>query len=167
MNPAKETLRREMRTRLRAMTPATHAEASLVICELAAKLPAFVQSRCIALFAPLSSEPDIHPLVEEAWARNKRVALPLMVRQGATPVLDWHEVTTWDDVVVSGTFGLGEPDPLRCPRVPIPQLDCVFVPGIGLFFSLQKVSRLYREPHDQPLPTILTEDGLFSCSGGL
>ncbi len=191
MSP-KQTLRREIRTRLRALTPATHAEASLVICELAANLPAFSQSRCVALFAPLPSEPDIHPLIEEAWAEGKRVVLPLMIKQGPTPVLDWHEVTSWDDVIVPGPFGLREPEPLRCPRVPIAELDCVFVPGIafdsqghrlgrgggfydtflaqapatlpaiGLFFSAQKVPSVPREPHDQSLRTILTEDGL-SC----
>jgi len=187
---AKEKLRREMRARLRGMGPAVHAEASLVICRVAANLPAFIKSRCVALFAPLPSEPDIHPLIEEAWAQGKRVVLPLMIRRGSTPELDWHEVTTWDDVVVPGPFGLREPDPLRCPRVPLAELDCVFVPGvafdpegfrlgrgggfydsflsqmpptlpcIGLMFSLQKVPLVPREPHDQALRSVITEDGL-------
>src|SRR5260370_34064616 len=108
---AKEKLRREMRARLREMSPALHAEASLVICQIAANLPAFLQSRCVALFAPLASEPDIHPLIEEAWAQGKRVVLPLMIKHDSTPELDWHEVTSWDDVVVPGPFGLREPDP--------------------------------------------------------
>ena len=190
----KETLRAEIRTRLRAITPATHAEASLVICQLAANLPVFQQSKCAALFAPLPSEPDIHPLVEEAWARKKRVVLPLMIKHGTTPELDWHEIKTWDDVIVPGPFGLREPEPLRCPRVNIAELDCVFVPGIafdhhghrlgrgggyydtflaqapatlpaiGLFFSAQKVPSVPREPHDQSLRTILTENGFISLN---
>ncbi len=190
--PVKENLRRELRTRLRGMNPATHAEASLVICQVAANLPAFLQSRSVALFAPLPSEPDIHPLIEEAWAQGKRVALPLMIKHGTVPKLDWHEVTSWEEVVVPGPFGLREPDPLRCPRVPSTELECVFVPGlavdedgfrlgrgggfydrflaqvpatlpcIGLMFSLQKVSRLPREPHDQKLRSLVTEDGLVS-----
>jgi 5-formyltetrahydrofolate cyclo-ligase len=131
---AKEKLRREMRARLRGMSPALHAEASLVICQMAANLPAFLKSRCVALFAPLPSEPDIHPLIEEAWAQGKRVVLPLMIKQDAKPELDWHEVTNWDDVVVPGQLGpmgLREPDPLRCPRVAPAELDCVFVPGVA------------------------------------
>src|SRR5450755_565423 len=102
--PAKEKLRREMRTHLRGMNPALHAEASLVICQIAANLPAFLKSRCVALFAPLPTEPDIHPLIEEAWAQGKRVVLPLMMH-GSEPELDWHEVTSWDDVVVPSPFG--------------------------------------------------------------
>jgi 5-formyltetrahydrofolate cyclo-ligase len=191
-HPAKEKLRREMRARLRAMSPALHAEASLVICQMAANLPAFLKSRCVALFAPLPSEPDVHPLIEEAWAQGKRVVLPLMIKRGATPELDWREIASWDDVVVPGPFGLREPDPLRCPRVPLAELDCAFIPGlafddegfrlgrgggfydsflsrtpptlscIGLMFSLQKVLAVPREPHDQALRSVITEDGLVS-----
>ena len=191
MNSPKADLRREISARLRAMTTAHHAEASLVICQLAVNLPAFLQSKCVALFAPLASEPDIHPLVEEAWAQHKRVLLPLMIQHGTAPKLDWHEVTSWDDVIVPGPFGLREPEPLRCPRVSTAEIDCVFVPGIafdsdghrlgrgggfydsflsqapascasiGLFFAAQKVHRVPREPHDQKLTSIITEDGLL------
>jgi 5-formyltetrahydrofolate cyclo-ligase len=188
---AKEKLRREMRTNLRGMSPALHAEASLVICQIAANLPAFLKSRCVGLFAPLPSEPDIHPLIEEAWAQGKRVALPLMIKHGSIPELDWHEIANWDDVVVPGPYGLREPDPLRCRRIPLAELDCVFVPGVafdsdgfrlgrgggfydsflsqtpptlpclGLMFSLQKVPLVPREPHDQALRSVITEDGLI------
>jgi 5-formyltetrahydrofolate cyclo-ligase len=189
---AKEKLRREMRARLRGMNPALRAEASLVICQIAANQPAFLKSRCVALFAPLPSEPDVHPLIEEAWAQGKRVVLPLMIKHGSVPELDWHEFTSWEDVVVPGPFGLREPDPLGCRRVPIAELDCVFVPGvafddkgfrlgrgggfydsflsrapktlpcIGLMFDLQKVAAVPREPHDQALKAYITENGKHS-----
>jgi 5-formyltetrahydrofolate cyclo-ligase len=189
---AKEKLRREMRARLRGMSPDLRAETSLVICQMAANLPAFLKSRCVALFAPLPSEPDIHPLIEEAWAQGKRVVLPLMIKRGSVPELDWHEVASWDEVVVPGSFGLREPAPLRCPRVPLAKLDCAFIPGlafdhegfrlgrgggfydsflslaspalpcIGLMFSLQKVPAVPREPHDQALRSVITEDGVVS-----
>jgi 5-formyltetrahydrofolate cyclo-ligase len=192
---AKEKLRRDMRARLRGISPALHAEASLVICQVAANRAAFLTSLCVALFAPLPSEPDIHPLIEEAWAQGKRVVLPLMIQRGAAPELDWHEIASWDDVVGPGQLGppgLREPDPLRCRRVPPAELDCVFVPGvafdaegfrlgrgggfydrflsltppalprIGLMFSLQKVPRVPCEPHDQPLRSVITEDGVTS-----
>jgi 5-formyltetrahydrofolate cyclo-ligase len=187
---AKEAMRREMRARLREMSPALRAEASLVICQAVANQPVFAKSRCVALFAPLPSEPDVHPLIEEAWAQGKRVVLPLMIKHGTVPELDWHEMTSWDEVVVPGPFGLREPDPLRCPRVKVTELDCVFVPGIafdqaayrlgrgggfydsflgvamatlpsiGLFFSAQKVECVPREGHDQRLQSVITEDGV-------
>jgi 5-formyltetrahydrofolate cyclo-ligase len=189
---AKEKLRREMRAKLREMTPAFRAEASLVISQIAANLPAFTASRCVALFAPLPTEPDIHPLIEEAWAQGKRVVLPLMIKQGNKPELDWHEVANWNEVVVPGPLGVREPDPLRCRRVPMTDLDCVFVPGmafdhegvrlgrgggfydsflglapeklhsVGLFFSGQKIPFVPREAHDQALRSVITEDGFQS-----
>ena len=189
---AKAALRREMRERLRAMSPALRAEASLVICQMAASLPAFTGARCVALFAPLPSEPDVHPLIEEAWAHGKRVVLPLTIKHGAVAELDWHEVTSWDDVVVPGPFGVREPDPLRCTRVKATEVNCAFVPGvafdaegyrlgrgggfydsflsrvpatlprIGLFFSTQKVESVPRENHDQRLQSMITEDELIS-----
>jgi len=192
MSPTKEELRREMRERLRNMDPARRAEASLLICQTAAHLSTFAGSHCVALFAPLPSEPDIQPLVEEAWAQGKRVVMPLMIRRQPKPELDWHEVTGWDDVVLPGPHGLREPDPLRCPRVPLAQIDCAFIPGlafdeagvrlgrgggfydafldaapvtlprIGLMFSCQRVALVPREPHDQALPCVVTEDGLLS-----
>jgi 5-formyltetrahydrofolate cyclo-ligase len=190
--PDKDELRREMRRRLRALDPARRAEASLVIGEEAAALPAFREAKTVALFAPLPTEPDIHPLIEEAWAQKKRVVLPRMFREGDVPHLQWHAVTTWDEVIEPGPFGLREPDHLRCPRVEIAELDCVFVPGLafdqtglrlgrgggyydsflahapkqlsrfGLFFACQRVEKLPREPHDQALPAIVTEDGVVT-----
>lgn len=182
-----------MRQFLRDMAPALRAEASLTICELAAQLPAFRTGVCIGLFSPLASEPDIRPLIEEAWAEKKEVVLPLM-KEGPSPCLEWHSVTSWEEVVEPGPFGLREPDPARCPRIDQAQLDCLFVPGMafnpngvrlgrgggfydrfleqvparlarfGLMFAGQCVDDLPCEPHDQALPAIVTEDGVRSFS---
>ncbi len=84
-----------MREGLRKMEPAQRAEASLVICQTAAHQAVFVKARCVALFAPLPSEPDVRLLIEEAWAEGKRVVLPLMIKHASGPELDWHEVTDW------------------------------------------------------------------------
>lgn len=187
---AKEELRRIMRVRLREIDAAQRAEKSLLLCELAAHAPSFAASRCVGFFAPLPSEPDIAPLIEEAWAQHKRVALPVMIRHGNKPQLNWHEVANWDELVMTGPFGLREPDPLRAPRVTAGELDCVFVPGlafdrdgfrlgrgggfydcflanvraglpkIGLMFECQRVPSVPRESHDHPLPEVITESGV-------
>ncbi len=197
---AKEEIRRSIRTELRAMSLAFHAEASLVICELAAQLPAFIQADCVALFAPLPSEPDIHPLIEEVWAHRKRVVLPRMIREDSHPRLEWRVITDWGEVIEPGPFGLREPDPLLCPLIDPRELGCIFVPGMafdhegfrlgrgggyydcflgqspstlprfGLMFSCQQLPKVPREPHDQALPCVITEDGLYrfeNGSGGL
>lgn len=186
----KDGLRREARTRIRARSPEQRAEASLLICQTAAHLPEFTRAKCVALFAPLPSEPDIHPLIEEAWAEGKYVALPLMIRHATGPELDWHLVTSWDEVIMPGPFGLREPDPLQCPRLALAEIGCVFVPGLaiddqgfrlgrgggyydyllartppdlpcfGLMFACQRLAAVPREAHDRKLPALITEAGL-------
>jgi 5-formyltetrahydrofolate cyclo-ligase len=187
---AKKTVREIVRTRLREMEHSTRSMASLEICRLAAQLPAFANGTCIGLFAPLPSEPDVHLLVEEAWARGKQVALPRMLKEHEHPKLEWHRVTQWGEVVEPGPFGLREPDPAVCPLVEPEELSCVFVPGLafdvegnrlgrgggyydyflshapaglyrcGLMFACQQVVDVPHEPHDQKLPQVITEKGL-------
>jgi len=179
-----------MRLQFRSMSSAYRAEASLVICELAAGLDAFRAAACIACFFPLPSEPDVRPLIEEAWAQRKQVVLPRLRQEGVVPCLEWHAVTGWQEVIEPGPFGLREPDPARCPLVHTRNVDLVFVPGLafderglrlgrgggfydrflsqaptelarfGLMFTCQRLPRLPCEPHDQKLPAVLTEDGL-------
>lgn len=187
---AKQALRRDMRLRLRELSPEARAEASLRLCQRAAHLPEFAGAKVVALFAPLPSEPDIHPLIEEAWADGKRVALPRMKIQKGKPVLEWFVVAGWSELAEPGPFGLREPNARRCGRVRAGELDCAFIPGlafdkegfrlgrgggyydgflseapqrlarIGLMFSCQAVAKVPREPHDAQLRKVLTEEGL-------
>ena len=90
----KEALRRQMRTALRAIPDEERARASLLICREVVALPPFRDGRTLALFASLPTEPDLHPLAEEAWAKGKRVVFPLMSRDGDIPRLDWHAATS-------------------------------------------------------------------------
>src|SRR5260221_5408752 len=126
---AKENLRQSMRETLRAMGPALRAEASLVLCTLAAQLPAFTEAKCVALYSPLPTEPDVRPLIEEAWAQGKRVVLPRMIRNGPHPELEWHGVGEWGDVVEPVPLGLREPDPVICPRGHPSEINGGFIPG--------------------------------------
>jgi 5-formyltetrahydrofolate cyclo-ligase len=164
---AKEEARRAIRQRLRELDPAFRAEAALVICELAARLPAFRTGTCLALFAPLPSEPAIHPLIEEAWAQGKQVVLPRLLGSGtANARLEWRAVASWDNVIELGPFGLREPDPARCLLVDPATLSCVFVPGLafdGTGLRLGRGGGFYDRFLSQA-PASLARIGLmFSC----
>jgi 5-formyltetrahydrofolate cyclo-ligase len=186
---AKEEIRKKMQATLRGLTSEFRAEASLEICRLGAALSSFQEAKVVGFFAPLPTEPDIHPLIEEAWAHGKRLVFPLMLREGESPRLEWHQVTCWEEMIVAGPFGLREPDPVCCPRVAGEEIGCLFVPGlafdtrggrlgrgggyydsalagkpagtssIGLMFGCQRLPEVPREPHDQTLENILTETG--------
>ena len=189
---AKIKLRREMREKLRALSPAFRAEASLVICELAARHEFFRAARTIALFAPLQTEPDIQPLIEEAWAKGKQVALPRLGKLEDRPCLTWQRLEAWSDLTDDGPFGLREPSLEKCPPVESSLLEGVFLPGLAfdqagyrlgrgggyydrflsglgstvprlaLMFHIQRVDQVPCEPHDQALPAIITEEGVFA-----
>jgi 5-formyltetrahydrofolate cyclo-ligase len=189
LREAKRALRREMRLRLRELSPEARAAASLQLCQLAAHLPEFAGAEVVALFAPLPSEPDISPLIEQAWADGKRVALPRMKTEGK-PLLEWFVVADWSELVDTGSFGLREPNAGICAPVQAGQLDCAFIPGlafdeegfrlgrgggyydfflheapprlacVGLMFACQGVVKVPRESHDARLRSVLTEEGL-------
>jgi 5-formyltetrahydrofolate cyclo-ligase len=121
-----------MRLRLRELSPEARAEASLRLCQLAADLPEFAGAKCVALFAPLRLEPDIHPLIEKAWADGKRVALPRAKMKEGKPVLEWFVVTDWSELTESGPLsGLREPATERCGRAGAGELDCAFISGLA------------------------------------
>jgi len=186
----KQTLRQQMRTRLDSLDEASRARASLEICRLAASLPAFREAQALAVFAPLATEPDIHPLIEEAWARGKRVAFPFMSREGDVPKLEWLIAMTWDDLVVTGPLGIREPNPAACPTLDALELDSILVPGLsfdlrghrlgrgggyydaalaqldigtprlGIMFACQQIDDVPRDAHDQILEGVVTEEGV-------
>ena len=186
----KKALRQEMREGLRSLSSAFRAEASLVICGLAAQQEAFRAAHCLALFSSLPTEPDLQPLIEEAWAGKKQVALPRLWVADGEPCLAWHHVETWADLIDDGPFGLREPSLEKCPPVESSALDAIFVPGLafdhrggrlgrgggyydrflagldpgvprlGLMFQIQRVDKVPMDPHDQTLPAIITEEGL-------
>ena len=193
---AKRAMRQEMRGKLSALGGTFRAEASLIICGLAARHSAFRAARCVALFSSLPDEPDLAPLIEEAWARKKKVVLPRLWREGNARRLSWHRIDGWSDLTDDGPFGLREPDPANCSAVKPEKIDAIFVPGLaydetgmrlgrgggyydrvlaglvpniprlGLMFGRQKISKLPREPHDQALPAIITEEGLSTFEEG-
>lgn len=186
----KATLRQQMRTRLALRSGEERIASSLEICRRAAALPSFRDARAVAVFASLPTEPDIRPLVEEAWAGKKRVAFPLMSRAGDAARLEWLAVASWEELVLAGPFGVREPDPEVCPRLDPLALDCILVPGlafdlrghrlgrgggyydaalaqldigtprIGLMFACQQAEEVPRDAHDQILELIVTENGV-------
>jgi 5-formyltetrahydrofolate cyclo-ligase len=188
---AKLAMRREMRLRLRELSAEARAEASLRLCLHAAHLPEFTGAECVALFAPLPSEPDISPLIEEAWADGKQVLFPRMKMGTGKPTLEWFAVADWSELVEAGSFGLREPNAGLCRQVKADELDFALIPGlafdvegvrlgrgggfydcflslvpaklacIGLMFACQQVEKVPREGHDAKLPRLLTENGLL------
>jgi 5-formyltetrahydrofolate cyclo-ligase len=143
--------------------------------------PAWRESRSILFFAPLPGELDIWPLLTEALADGKQIALPRFDPETAR--YEACEIKKPDDELETGRFGIREPR-AHCPKVSLNQLDFVLVPGIafdlhgrrlgrgkgfydrmladvrgnkcGVAFDNQVLHEIPVEPHDARVNCILT-----------
>jgi 5-formyltetrahydrofolate cyclo-ligase len=182
-NPAelKAGLRRQMREALKNFSPAQRAADSEKIRQLLQGQSRWINARAVLLFVPLASEPDIRPLLAQALADGKVVALPRFSTDSGI----YQPAQLRDSVhdLRPGPFGVLEPDSAR-PIIPANQLDFALVPGIGfslvggrlgrgqghydrllaevsgfkcgVAFDCQVADRLPMEPHDVRLNCILT-----------
>ncbi len=181
---AKTALRREMRERLHAITPADAAAWSEAICERLLASPALDRPGPVMLFAPLPGEVDLSTLAAALHADGRTLCLPRVGWQEGTlqPALaDWP----WDRLVET-RHALREP-PEDAPAIPPVQLAAVLVPGlafdelanrlgrgagfydrflsrpglaarkVGVGFDLQVVARVPTDAHDVPLDAVATE----------
>jgi 5-formyltetrahydrofolate cyclo-ligase len=178
---AKSVLREQIRARAKSLSPAARANAS---AELAARLReqnVWRAAKSLLLFAPLPDEPDIWPLLTEALAANKIVALPSFMP--GTSIYAARRILDPARDVVIGKFGIREGADVS-PEIELNQLDLVLVPGVafdshgrrlgrgkgfydrllagvrgtkcGVAFDEQIVDAVPVEPLDIPLNCILT-----------
>ena len=128
LDSTKASLRDQIRARLQKLSAAERAAASTSLCARLREQPVWSAARFVLLFALLPDEPDLWPILNEAIAAGKSVALPAfapgtngyLARQIIDPVRD----------LVAGRFGIREPLP-ACPEVLLNRLDLVLVPGIA------------------------------------
>jgi 5-formyltetrahydrofolate cyclo-ligase len=128
LRKAKADLGEQIRARLKLLSTAERAAAAAPLGARLREQPVWSAARSVLLFAPRPDEPDIWPLLAEALAAGKRVALPAFVPGDhcytARQIVDpGHDLLT-------GKFGIREPLPL-CPEVPLNLLDLILVPGVA------------------------------------
>jgi 5-formyltetrahydrofolate cyclo-ligase len=188
MEPSdKSALRARVRESLRALKPPERAASSLSLCQVARQQSIWQQSRSILFFAPLADEPNLMPLLTDAWCAGRTVALPRY--DSATDQYAAALIQSTADLS-PGRFNVLEPK-TGCPSVPLNQLDLVFVPGVafdftgrrlgrgkgfydrllaefrghkcGVAFDAQIVAAVPEEPHDVRVDSILTPAGWQMC----
>ena len=171
----KDELRLEMKQRVRALTPEVRGLASEEIRRIIALDDAWKSASLVAAFLPLSSEPQIGPLLDRAAVciprvRGEKCDLVVLPKSFAT--------TNWR---------LDHSDFDTLPSVDFALVDLILVPGltftkdgrrlgrgggyydrllascparthrIGVCFSIQLVAALPTEPHDQRVERVITE----------
>lgn len=184
----KAKLRTEIRGVLKKLPLERRTTDSAGVRALLSQQPFWESAKSILFFAPRSDELDLWPLLEEALAEGKVVALPCFDAddQFYTP----RRVANLRVELVSGCFGIREPA-AHCIEIPLDDLDLVLVPGvafdlrghrlgrgqgfydrllanfagkkIGIAFDEQLVDRIPVERQDVQMNFILTPTRCVKC----
>jgi 5-formyltetrahydrofolate cyclo-ligase len=124
---AKEDLRRQMRDRLKALSPKQRRDASARACDLLRQQKPWLDARAIFFYVPTPDELDLTPVLEETLARGTIVVLPRFVI--ATQIYEAAQISGMADCQ-PGKYGIPEPRE-QCPSFPLNRLDFTLVPGLG------------------------------------
>jgi len=152
--------KQHLRIRLKRDSAAFGKEAKTMwdkkICTHILKLLDYQTAHIIALFIPLGSEPDIWPVIRDAWEQKKIVAVPriagntLVFRNitfyprscarsfheryipgiKAAPIPGILRNSGLKQNIEAGPFGIYQPK-LSCPVVPLSSINLFLIPGIA------------------------------------
>jgi 5-formyltetrahydrofolate cyclo-ligase len=133
----KETLREDMRRRLKAMSAEAIHERSQQAANQLATTGAFKRARALMIFLPLEHEIDACPIALRAWQAGKIVTAPLVNhnQKRMLPV----ELRSLDEPMDTDKYGV------RTPRMgevfPIEMIDMVVAPGLGFDRAGHRIGR--------------------------
>lgn len=165
--------------------------ASAKIAAAVTSLPEFLSAKTVACYLAIPGEVDTGEVIASAWAREKRVFLPVT---GSNSSMNFHEHTE-DLPLVTSKLGIEEP--VNGDKIPASELDLVIVPLVafdkdgnrigmgggyydrafsflgdqqqttkpllvGIAFECQRVEEITPNPWDIPLSCVLTESGKYS-----
>ncbi len=187
----KARLRREMIARRDAIPAAQISRLAAALTANATSLPQFAAARSVLATMSIGNEWSTKGFIERARAGGKLVVLP---RVSSPPRrLELYVVEDFERDLVPGVWDIPEPDPARCRKVELAQVDFALVPalavdrggyrlgyGAGYFDGLLAgrgkrpccvtalpsafvVERVPREPHDVAVDLVLNE---FGPAGG-
>jgi 5-formyltetrahydrofolate cyclo-ligase len=134
----KNPLRQQLLERVQKIAVPQRAQFSAQTCELLRNQPLWQNAKSILFYAPLPNEVDIWPLVSEALAADKIVALPGFDAEENSYVA--RQIEDLETDFERGQFGIREPRP-DCREVLLNRLDLTLVPGVGFDFMGARLGR--------------------------
>lgn len=180
----KRALRATLRHLAEALPEGYRQKADRAIAAHLLAMPAYQEADTVFCFVGTGWEIDTRPILADALATGKRLCVPLCTGPGT---MELRQITSLDQLA-PGAYHLPEP-PADAPLVAVDEVDLAVVPCMGCnhlghrlgrgggyydrFLSAYRSAavlvcreRLIREeiplePHDLPIPWVLTERGLY------
>lgn len=180
----KQQLRAVMRARERQLSDRYRRESDQAIAAHLTAMPEYQAAGTIFCFVGTPHEIDTRPILENALAAGKRLCVPLCTGPG---MMELRQITTLSQLT-PGAYGIPEP-PEDAPTVSVDETDFAILPcltcnhlghrlgqGQGYYdrflahyrsgavlLCREKLIReeIPLEPHDYPIPWVLTEQGLY------
>ncbi|MEH6575591.1 MAG: 5-formyltetrahydrofolate cyclo-ligase [Amphritea sp.] len=125
----KQQLRNQMRTQRRALTVPQQQAAARDVLKSIRLLPAFRNSKNIALYLPNDGEIDPHPILKLCWKLGKKCFLPVLhpIRHNRLWFVEYGPNTE----LRRNIYRILEPSLVKHPRRPAWAMDLVFLPLVA------------------------------------
>ncbi len=134
----KQELRARLRARVRAIPPARREQDSAQARALLARQRVWRDAGTVLFYAPRPDEMDLLPLLAQALAEGRTVALPRFFPE--TGLYAACQIENFSRDCAAGKFGIAEPA-ARCPVFPLNRLDLTLVPGVGFDAAGHRLGR--------------------------
>jgi 5-formyltetrahydrofolate cyclo-ligase len=125
----KNALRQQVIARRDALPAARRAAASTAIAARVAGMRDWGEARCVLAYMSMGSEFDTAALIRAILDAGRWLSLPRVNKSARR--LDLYRVHDTGRDLVSGTWGIREPDPERCEPLDGADVDLVLVPGVA------------------------------------
>ena len=180
----KQQLRRTMRALESGLSARYKAESSRAIAAHLLAMPEYQEAGTVFCFVGTDREIDTRPILEDVLAAGKRLCDPQCVGKG---IMELRQVTDLRQLI-PGAYGILEPS-ADAPLVSLDEVDFAILPcltcnhlgqrlgqgggyydrflshyrGGTVLLCREKLIReeIPLEPHDYPVPWVLTERGLY------
>lgn len=167
-----------------ALSPAYTQKADRAIAHRLLAMPEYLHAETVFCFVSTGREIDTRPILADVLAAGKRLCVPLCTAPG---VMEPRQITDLAQLA-PGHFGIPEP-PADAPLIPVDTIDFSVLPCVTCNYAGQRIGHgggyydrflsQYRggtvllcreqlirqeipvEPHDYPVPWVLTERGLY------
>lgn len=180
----KQQLRRTVRDLEARLSPRYKAASSRAIAAHLLAMPEYQAAGTVFCFVGTAREIDTRPILADALAAGKALCVPLCTAPG---IMELRQVTALE-ALSPGAYGILEP-PAAAPAVGVDEVDFAVLPcvtcdhfgrrlgkgggyydrflahyrGGSVLLCREKLIReeIPVEPHDYPVPWVLTERGLY------